>query len=69
MKVTSITLDYFMQKPFFKKKDEKIIILNNLSKIIKNSKIGINKIIIPLVDNSSLKNSDEEKNLIFELKS
>ena len=70
LKVTSITLDYFMQKPFFKKKkDEKIIILNNLSKIIKNSKkIGINKIIIPLVDNSSLKNSDEEKNLIFELK-
>ena len=58
-----------MQKPFLRKKDEKIIILNNLSKIIKNSKkIGIDKIIIPLVDNSSLKNLDEENSLIFELK-
>lgn len=69
-KVTSITLDYFMQKPFFKKGNiEKKKILNNLSKIIKNGKkIGINKIIFPLVDNSSLKNLDEEKILIFEMK-
>ena len=70
LKITSITLDYFMQRPFFKKgQNEKKIILNNLLKIIKNGKkIGINKIIIPLVDNSSLKSLNEEKILISEMK-
>lgn len=69
LKITSITLDYFMQRPFFKKVENKKIILNNLSKIIKNGKkIGVSKIIIPLVDNSSLKSLNEEKILISEMK-
>ena len=70
IKVSSITLDYFMQKPFFKESGSKRKkLLNNLIKIIINGKkIGINKLIIPLVDNSKLKNVDEEDDLILELK-
>lgn len=69
-KIPSITLDYFMQKPFFKAnlKNRKIII-NNLEKIFKNGrKIGIKKYIIPLVDNSSIENIIEENDLIIQLK-
>ena len=70
IRVPSITLDYFMQRPFFREnKVKKEKILNNLIRIIGNGKkIGIKKVIIPLVDNSSLKNLDEENNLIKELK-
>ena len=54
IKVSSITLDSFMQKPFFKEHgNKKKILIDDLIKIIINGKkIGINKIIIPLVDNS-----------------
>jgi len=69
-KIPSITLDYFMQRPFFKAnlKNRKIII-NNLEKIFRNGrKIGIKKYIIPLVDNSSIENIIEENDLIIQLK-
>ena len=58
LKIKSLTADFFMQKPFFKEKNhykscrelEKIkLILNN------SKKIGVKYIVIPLVDNSSLK--------------
>lgn len=71
IEIPSITNDYFMQKPFFKKKnkDKKNLILSNLKKIILNAnKIGIKYHIFPLVDNSSIKNFEEEKNLIYEMK-
>ena len=70
IKVSSITLDWFMQKPFFKEYgNKKKILIDDLIKIIINGKkIGINKLIIPLVDNSSIKNLNEEQILIKELK-
>ncbi len=71
IKVPSITYDYFMEEPFFKKKNKrkKEIILLNLKKIIHNSKkINVKYHIFPLVDNSSLKSEIEEKNLIKEIK-
>ena len=69
--IPSITNDYFMQKPFFKKKNLKIKnkILEKLRKIILNSnKIGIKYHIFPLVDNGSVKSKSEEKILIKEIK-
>jgi hexulose-6-phosphate isomerase len=71
IKIPSITLDYFMQEPFFKKKKikYKLKILNKLKKIILNgNKIGIKYYIFPLVDNSSIKILSEEKIIIKELK-
>ena len=66
-KVPSVTLDYFMQKPFFKKneKKNKTKIFNNLKKIINNgNKIGVKYFVFPLVDNSSIKSLEEEKEMI-----
>lgn len=63
----SVTCDFFMQKPFFKKKYKNIKdeLLNDLIKVIKNSeKVNIKYLIIPLVDKSSVKNKKEEKFLI-----
>ena len=65
-KIPSITNDYFMQKPFFRKENikEKNIILENLKKIIKNgNKVGVKYHIYPLVDNSSI-NSEKDENLL-----
>ena len=60
-----------MQKPFWNMKDnKKKIYYRNFVKIIDHARdIGIKKIIVPLVDNSSLKNKQEEKKLIFYMKS
>ena len=69
-KIPSVTYDYFMEKPFFKKKNRKnkSKIISNLVKIIKNcNKINVKFHIFPLVDNSSLKSADEEKELIKEI--
>ena len=64
--VNSVTCDFFMQKPFFKTNKKKY--LNLLKKIILNGqRIGIKYFIIPLVDNSSLKNSNQENLLIKEM--
>ena len=71
IKVPSITNDYFMQKPFFKKKNFKIKdkIINKLKKIILNgNKIGVKYHIFPLVDNGSIASPSEEKILIKEIK-
>ncbi len=70
-KIPSVTYDYFMEKPFFKKKNykNKSKIISNLVKIIKNcNKINVRYHIFPLVDNSSLKSLIEEKELIKEIK-
>ena len=62
VKVTSVTCDFIMQKPFFFKKNFQTII--DLKKIIINSQAyGVKYFIVPLVDKSSLK-----KNFRFEKK-
>ncbi len=69
--IPSLTCDYFMQAPFFKKKNQKKkkTILDNLKKIIENGqKIGIKYFIFPLVDNSSIKLKSEEVLLIDGIK-
>ncbi len=64
IKIKSITGDCFMQKPFWKIKNNNKL-LEDLKKIIKSSKdIGIDFIVLPLVDNGSLKNDKEIKNFI-----
>jgi len=66
IKIQSITCDYFMEQPFFKFKNKiKKNIIKNIFKIIKNSqKLKIKYFIIPLVDQSSIKNSMQEKLVI-----
>ncbi len=61
----SLTCDFFMQKPFFKlRKENSEIHKKILEKIIKTSqKIGIKKFVLPLVDNSSIKNKIQENKL------
>ncbi len=67
--VHSVTCDFFMQKPFFKENKKKKY-LSLLKKIIINSQIiGIRYIVIPLVDNSSLRNENQEKILVKEMNS
>tara|TARA_A100001234_G_scaffold211456_1_gene212040 strand:+ start:2006 stop:2827 length:822 start_codon:yes stop_codon:yes gene_type:complete len=71
IQIPSITNDYFMQKPFFKKKNfkNKYQILENLKKIILNgNKIGVKYHIFPLVDNGSINRICEEKILIHEIR-
>lgn len=67
--VDSITCDFFMQKPFFKKKGVKSIIFKYLSLLLKSCIfLKIKFIVLPLVDKSSIINSKEEKILVNELK-
>jgi hexulose-6-phosphate isomerase len=66
--VPSVTCDFFMQRPFFKKKKYKKTLLD-LKKVIKlSSNIGVKLIVLPLVDNSSIENIEQEQNLINEIK-
>ncbi|MBO06569.1 MAG: xylulose 5-phosphate 3-epimerase [Parcubacteria group bacterium] len=58
IKINSLTTDFFMEKPFFKEKVKKnmSICFKKLKTILMNAnKIKIKFIIVPLVDNSSLK--------------
>lgn len=66
IQIKSLTCDYFMEKPFFKKKtSNKNKVINNLKTIISNSqKLNIKFIVIPLVDQSSIKNRFEEQTVI-----
>lgn len=67
IEIPSVTCDFFMEKPFFKKNNK--FTLNFLKKIIDNgTKIGIRYFILPLVDNSSIKNKKQEKLLINKIK-
>lgn len=71
IKVLSVTNDIFMQEPFFKCQNEKKmnLLLKELKLIIKNSgKIGAKNIILPIVDNGSIKNFAQQKILVNELK-
>lgn len=62
--VKSLTGDCFMQKPFWKKKNNQKL-LNDLIRIISSCKIlGIKYIVVPLVDNGSITNKHDESNLL-----
>jgi len=64
IKVNSVTGDCFMQYPFWKKKNNQKLI-EDLKKIIFSCKmLKINFIVIPLVDNGSINNNDDKKNLL-----
>ena len=53
-----------MQKPFWKKKNNQKL-LNDLIRIISSCKIlGIKYIVVPLVDNGSITNKQDENNLL-----
>ena len=70
VKINSITCDYLMEDPFFKKKNikKKRLILNYINKIIENSqRCGVKFLVLPLVDGSSIKNKIEEKILTLEI--
>ena len=62
--VKSITGDCFMQKPFWKKKNHYNLILDLKKVVFACKKIGIKYVIIPLVDNGSIKKKWQEKKLI-----
>ena len=64
IKINSLTGDCFMQKPFWKiKNNEKLI--DDLKKIINACKVlGIRFIVIPLVDNGSIENQKDRGKLI-----
>ena len=66
IKINSVTCDFFMQNPFYKlrNKKDKVKNLEILKKVINNGqKIGIQLFVLPLVDNSSIKNFHQEKEL------
>ncbi len=68
VKVESVTCDFFMQRPFFKNIKNRHI-LNYLRRLIINGQnLGIKYFVIPLVDQSSLKNNLQETLLIKKLK-
>ncbi len=71
IKVLSVTNDIFMQEPFFKSKNTKKmnLLLKELKIIIKNSgKVGAKNIVLPIVDNGSVTDSNQKKILIDRLK-
>ena len=64
VKINSLTGDCFMQKPFWKKRNNKKLI-HDLKKIIDScKKLGIKLIVIPLVDNGSINNKQDKYYLI-----
>ncbi len=68
LKMNSVTCDFFMEKPFFKKQ-KFFSKLDLLVKIIKNGNlIGVKYFIVPLVDQSSIENYKQEKKLILNFK-
>jgi hexulose-6-phosphate isomerase len=68
IKIESITCDFFMENPFYKKKYN-LNALEYLKKILINSKIlKIKYIVLPVVDFSSVKKKSEKKKLIENIK-
>ena len=64
IKINSVTGDCFMQKPFWKTKNNKKLIVD-LKKIIEScKKLSVRYIVIPLVDNGSIKNKNQFNNLL-----
>ena len=70
LKIVSLTGDCFMQSPFWKMKtDESDRSKKRLFEVLKCSKkIGINQIVLPLVDKGSLENDQQRRSLLGFLK-
>ncbi|MDC3226331.1 sugar phosphate isomerase/epimerase [Candidatus Pelagibacter sp.] len=67
IKINSITCDFFMQSPFFKKKNYQT--LNELKYLITNcGKLNIKYIVLPLVDGGAIKNQNYERIFISQIK-
>ena len=66
IKIESLTGDCFMQEPFWKFDDEDSQNRKNDFKsiVVACSKLGISMIIIPLVDNGSIKSKDQQSKFI-----
>ena len=66
LKINSITVDYFMENPFWRSQNQNNIKLqNDLVKLINSCAVlKIKFLIIPIVDNGSFKNNNEEKFLV-----
>jgi L-ribulose-5-phosphate 3-epimerase len=66
IEISSVTCDFFMQKPFFKLKGkEKDLSILKLKELIRNAlKLKVYVFVIPLVDNSSVKNSNQLNQII-----
>ena len=63
--IPSLTGDCFMQAPFYKIPKQRESLLKDLSNIINAcAELGIKIILIPLVDNGRLENTQEEKVLL-----
>ncbi|RPG99795.1 MAG: hypothetical protein CBC78_000810 [Candidatus Pelagibacter sp. TMED118] len=68
IKIQSVTADFFMQKPCFKNFNKKNYTLNYLKILLESCKrLKIRYIILPLVDQSSIKHLYEEKKLVSQL--
>lgn len=70
--IPSITGDCFMQKPFWKENNDqtKYLLNKEFDLICSSCKIlGINYLVMPLVDNGKLENSEQENTLINWLRS
>lgn len=63
IKINSLTGDCFMQKPFWKIKNNQNLLFDLKNIINSCKKLNIKFIVIPLVDNGSIKNNIEKKNL------
>ena len=67
--ITSLTGDCFMQKPFWKlKKDRKRLQQDFLNIVARCIKLGIKKVVLPLVDNGRIENKKQELMLVNFLK-
>jgi hexulose-6-phosphate isomerase len=66
LSILSLTADCFMQFPFYKARGvERKMLLRDLSAILDASqKVGIRFLVLPLVDNGSLRTQEEESALI-----
>jgi hexulose-6-phosphate isomerase len=66
LRIPSLTGDCFMQAPFWKATgDNQIALLDDLDRLIGScSRLGVEFIVIPLVDNGSIDNADQEAVLL-----
>ena len=66
MKIPSLTADCFMQKPFWKADSKEMINLKKMFQDVLTAsfELGIEIIVVPLVDNGKLENSIQEKILL-----
>ena len=64
VKIKSLTGDCFMQRPFWKRKKNDLLLKDLLKIINACANINIRKIVIPLVDKGSIKQKWHEKKLI-----